>query len=307
MRAARPFFLLSTLTVVASSMVACGSCGSKPSGTSSDASGPMTAEDVPPANALVLPAASIAKAVNPENLPAYAGPTGAVEGTITIVGDAAPETPADFSKCPDAEKIYGHAFRDGPPIATNAGPKSARALADVVIGVTGYKGFIPEKSEVKTLEIKGCAFEARTVTMTFGQRLEVKNVTKDFWTPKLHSANKQVMMMASPGGDPVKLYPTSPGHHLVFDHDRQWAIVDVYTMLYPLHAVTDVAGHYRIDGLPVGKLKVSARHPRIESEAAADLDVHEGVVHKVDLRLELHEADGGTKSYDAGKYYPPLR
>src|ERR1700685_103834 len=45
-----------------------------------------------PANATPFPSASVAAFVNPAHLPPYLGPTGSVEGMITITGDAPPDT-----------------------------------------------------------------------------------------------------------------------------------------------------------------------------------------------------------------------
>src|SRR5271163_4603874 len=43
--------------------------------------------------------ANIDYVLNPQNLPAYTGPTGSVEGTVTIDGPPAPSVPVDASKC----------------------------------------------------------------------------------------------------------------------------------------------------------------------------------------------------------------
>lgn len=241
--------------------------------------------------------------VNPQHLPAYAGPTGSVEGTIFVTGDPAPETPAEYLKCPDAEKIYGHAFREGAPKE----PGGPRPIADAVVAVTGYGDFfVPEKDEAEELTIEGCGFAKRTVAMTFGQRLEVKNVTKEFWTPILQPAGPTVMMMATPGGDPVKLYPKKPGRYLLVDHDRKYATVDVFVFLQPLHTTSDLKGTYRIDGVPVGKVKVNTTHPAIDGvDAAVEVDVKAGVVHRVDLTL-AHKPPPPAKAVDAGGNYPRL-
>jgi len=167
--------------------------------------------DAQPVNASPVPTASVAKMVNPDNLPAYTGPTGSVEGTVTIKGLEAPKTPADFHRCPDAEKTWGTAFREG----------DGHALADVVVAVTGYEGFyVPEKQEAKQIVVRGCAFETRTLTMTFGQRIAVKNESKEFWTPILEPGANMVLRMATPGGDPVFVYPKNPGHYILRDRDR---------------------------------------------------------------------------------------
>lgn len=268
-----------------------------PDATSPTPDASVTVLEAGTLNATPLPTASVAAAVNPDKLPAYTGPTGSVEGTITVIGDPAPATPQDFSRCPDAEKIWGHAFREGP-----RGPKGERPLADAIVVVTGYKGFyLPEKEEARTISIEGCGYTQRTVTMTFGQRLEVKNLTKDFWSPVLEPHPSPVLMMATPGGDAVRIYPKTPGHHLLVDRDRKYAVVDVWAFLHPLHASSALTGYYRIDGLPVGKVRVSTTHPNIDANAEADLTVVAGVVHKVDLVIKNVNRDAGANTSDAGR------
>lgn len=265
------------------------------SATPADAGASVVTLEAGTLNATPLPTASVAAMVNPDKLPEYTGPTGSVEGTITVIGDPAPATPQDFSRCPDAEKIWGHAFREGP-----RGPKGERPLADAIVVVTGYKGFyLPEKQEARAIGIEGCGYTQRTVTMTFGQRLEVKNLTKDFWSPVLEPRPSPVLMMATPGGDAVRIYPKTPGHHLLVDRDRKYVIVDVWAFLHPLHASSALTGYYRIDGLPVGKVRVSSTHPNIDGNAEADLTVVANVVHKVDLVIKNTIRDAGAAS-DAG-------
>ena len=254
-------------------------------------------------NATPVPTASVAAMVNPDKLPEYRGPTGSIEGTITVTGDPAPVTSADFSRCPDAQKTWGHAFREGPP-----GPNGARPLGDAIVVVTGYKGYyLPETQEAKEVRIEGCATTTRTLTLTYGQRIEVKNLSKDFWTPMLEPGPNIVLMMATPNGDPAKIYPRKPGHFLLSDRDRKYAVIDVYAFLHPLHAASSVTGFYRIDGVPVGKLKVSSTHAHIESNAEADVTVAAGVVHKVDLVLKNVNVEAGAPSAPDAAAAPPLR
>jgi hypothetical protein len=236
-------------------------------------------------NVAPVPTASVAKAVNPANLPGYAGPTGTIEGTISVTGDPAPATPADFKRCPDGEKVYGHAFRDGEAKT----PGGSRWLADAVVAVTGYQHFfVPEKREAKLVTIEDCGFSTRTVTMTYGQRLEVKNLTKDFWTPKLEPAQSSVMMMAPPGGDAVRIYPKVAGHYHLVDHDRKYAVDDLYVFLHPLHTSSAVGGTFRIEGVPVGKVTVNTSHPGIpDAEASKEVEVTDGGVTHVDLTLNF--------------------
>jgi hypothetical protein len=292
----KPFF-----PILAMTLTACDDCSSKKPPEHADrAPAPTTVADAAPINATVRPLASIEAVVNPDHLAAYVGPTGSVEGTVHVTGDRAPEMALDFRRCPDAAKTYGHTFREGQPLTPN-GP---RWLADAVVAVTGYAGFfIREKAEATEVTIEGCAFSKRTVTLTFGQRLEVKNLTQDFWTPTLiPTTTNTAIMMATPNGDPVKIYPKAPGHYYVYDRDRTYAGADVFVLAQPLHAVSSPSGSYRIDGVPIGKMTINASHPQVSgADAAVTVDIKEGVVHHVDLTLDYKRPDAGAK-VDAGAY-----
>jgi hypothetical protein len=220
-----------------------------------------------------------------------------VEGTIRVEGDPPLPTPADFSRCPDAEKTWATSFREG----------KGRVLADAIVGITGYKGvFVPETREAKEITIEGCAYTTRTAILTIGQRLDVKNKSKDLWTPVLEPSTSGAMMMATPGGDAVKIYPKRLGQHFLVDLDRKYAVVDLYTLRDPLHAVSDLEGHYRIDGVPVGKMTVNALHPRIDGESSAEVDIKAGLVQSADLVIKHHHKDAGPSS-DAAPPVSTLR
>lgn len=285
------------LAALSLTLAACGDCN-KPPAADADGGGAVTdamsARDGDVVNVTPVPTASVAKMVNPDNLPVYTGETGSVEGTVTITGDPPVPTPFDFSMCRDAEKMYGVSFR-----------KNERdELADAIVVVTGYKGFLPEKSDSKLVTIEGCGYTQRTVTLTFGQRLDVKNLSKDFWSPVLEPNASSVMMMAVPNGDPVKIYPKKPGHWLLLDHDRKYVVVDVYAFLHPLHTATDVNGHFRIDGVPVGHLSLGVTHPRFDAVAKLDIDVKPGVVQRADVVLVHKHVDAGAAAVDAGPKIP---
>lgn len=258
-----------------------------------------------PVNATPVKNEEVVAMVNPDHLPAYRGETGSIEGNVTVTGDLSPppRVPGDFSKCPDAAATWGKAFREGPGTTTDK-----RALADAVVVVTGYKGFyVPEKREAARAKIEGCAYTSRTITMTFGQRLEVKNESREFWTPTLAPGLNMVLMMAAPKGDPVKVYPKKPGHYLLLDRDRQYAIVDVYAFLHPLHAATSTTGSFRIDGVPVGKVKVSSMHPQVSGTDEKEIVVAAGGVTKVSLTLQNTIRDAGPLLEEDAGYHPTLR
>lgn len=275
----------------------------------------VPAPDGDTVNATVLPTELVAKRLNPENLPVYNGDTGSIEGTITTDGDPPLPTPADFTKCPGAEKLYGTSFRQGDTVDDGKAWKQP----DAIVGVTGYtKFYVPEKTESRELRIEGCGYRERTMTVTYGQRIDVKNMTRELWTPILEPGPTSYMMMATPGGDPVHLYPKKPGEYLVVDHDRRYAVVDVRVLLFPLHTVTDANGHFRIDGVPVGKVTLFATHPRMNGDTSQEIEVKPGLIETFDLRLHHVHKDAanvpplaptafGSVKNDAGPAPPKLR
>jgi len=233
-----------------------------------------------------LPKEVVDAVVNPDHLPEYSGPTGSVEGTILVIGPAAPDVKIDAQQCPAAIDMYGKLFREGTPAAPN-GP---RPLADTVVIAVGYSGYyVPERRPAKQVTISAnCAYPTRTITMTFGQRLEVTNQSKYPFAPTIDSEVSPAVMMAAPlgMGDPIRLYPRRPGHSAMGDFMQPFVKQDLYVLRYPLHTVSDSDGHYRIDGVPVGKLAIRALHPAVGSEAQAPVDIVANVVAKVDLTLE---------------------
>jgi hypothetical protein len=290
-----------------------GASAAGEAGASAAAPAPSAPMSVTP-----IPADSVAKLVNPSNLPPYTGPTGSVEGTVRIDGPPSPDArpPArDFGTCDDARKLQAKLFREGA-----AGPDGARALADAIVVVTGYSGFyVPERNEAAHIGIKGCAFDARTVAMTFGQRLEVKSDAPDMWAPSLMQAPAAALMVTPPGSpnaDPVRLYPNRPGYFTLVDRLKHgYARADVYALLQPLHAVTDPSGHYRIDGVPVGKVTIAADLGAIDTAASKEIEVRQGVVEQVDLVIHYAPKDAGpvtavgamSTHVDGGRPSEPVR
>ena len=254
--------------------------------TASDAATPLAADaaHAGPVNELPIPKERVDSTVNPEHLPAYHGPTGVVEGTVWVTGDEAPPLMGkSFDRCPAAAEVYSKTFREGP-----ADARGRRPLADAIVGVTGYSGFyIPEQQTSQLLTIANCAYSARTVAMTFGQALEVKNYNAGpLFAPTFENQADPVLMVATPNGDPVRLYPRAPGRYRLIDRaGHSWLEADVYVLFQPLHAVTDLAGHFRIEGVPVGKLKIGVQHPAIDKQIQQDIEVKDGVVSEVELTL----------------------
>lgn len=247
--------------------------------------------------------ANVAYVLNPYKLPAYAGPTGSVEGTVTIDGPPSPNLPLQGTgKCPAAIDTFGKLFRDGTP----AKPGGPRPLADAVVTVTGYEklpgyqGFyVPEKNEAVRLTIgNNCAYPTRTIAITYGQRLEILNTTKMLFAPLIDDISTPAVMVAPPSGsgDAIKIYPQQAGYFMMSDRLEPFVREDLYVFRHPLHGVTDRAGHFRIDGVPVGTLNVGVYHPGARAAGEVKVEFVEGVVQKADVAL----------TYKPGPAPPPV-
>ncbi len=285
--------------------VAAMGCGNGPAPAGSDAK-PTTSSAAAPAsgapqasaaapagpipNGIGRPATDIAKVVNPKNEAPYEGPRATVRGTVRIKGDAPPGASFKFptGKCGEAAATYGKLFRVG----------LEGAAADVLVAVTGYTGFVPAREEAAKITIHGCAFSRRTMAVTFGQRLEVANLDKiESFMPYLDGAPKKAVLVAVPGGAPVKLYAFEPGHYMIRDElPNPFLTTDVFVLAYATHAITGLDGQYEITGVPVGEVRVSAFLPSIDKVVEQKLSVKEGD-NTIDLTLE----------YDAKKDDPEVK
>ena len=164
----------------------------------------------------------------------YHGETGTLKGTVRIEGDPPPDTGLRFPvKCDESQAMYGKVFRVGPE----------NALADALVAVTGYKASSRAGEAVKAT-LRGCALSRRTYAGTFGQRLEVSNLdttVREVHIPVLEGSSDPQVMVAVPGGSPIRLYPTIPSasHYVIRDQLRGGFFADVYILRY---ATVDVRG-----------------------------------------------------------------
>jgi len=278
-----------------------------------------------PVNATPLPSASVVEAVNPKSMPIYSGPTASLEGTVTVIGDPAQPVPGlDWSRCREGEAVYGKTFREG-----DKRPDGSRPLADALVVITGYAGYVvAERRALKHIAIERCAFATRTVDMTFGQALSIANKDPDkkrYYAPELANSPMPALMLAPSEGDPVKLYPKKPGFTELTDKmSPPWLKADVYTLVQPLHAVTDKNGHYRIDGIPtqeadgkpISGLEVNVRLKAINRDVTKPApELKDGSLGHLDIQLEHRAAAAPSPAQtepafnptvDAGKA-PPVK
>jgi len=256
-----------------------------------------------PIDVIPVPKDVVEKTVNPGHLPEYKGPTGVVEGTVYVSGDPAPPMMGkNFDKCPEGADFYAKTFREGKEV------DGKRPLADAIVAVTGYGPgyYVAEKNPSKVLPISHCTYGARTVDLTFGQSLDVKNEgSAPMFAPDFENQSSPAIMVATLGGDAVHLYPKHPGRYRLIDRlGYSYLEADVFVLYQPLHAVSDIAGHFRIEGVPVGKMKIGVEHPAIAGQQSQDVEVKDGVVTKVSFTIPNAKAAVRPPSRDVKPVLP---
>jgi hypothetical protein len=263
---------------------------------------PARASAGPMASNIPLPAASVDNQVNPTHRAAYSGPTGSVEGVVKLKGDQAPSQEYKYtSGCEGARPTYDKLFREGP----------GRVAPDVLVAVTEYDGFIPAKEPAATVVVKDCAYDRRTVFVTFGQRVEVSNLDeKQSYLPFLAGVSAPAHMVLPPKGQggPVKLYPLDIGRFLLVDEmSRPWMKADVYVLKYPTATITGLDGKFRIDGIPVGKVKVSALLPLADLTGKTEVSVEDGKTVTADFVLEYKKPAPAASASAPARKGPVLK
>jgi hypothetical protein len=224
-------------------------------------------------------AESVEKSLNPRGLPAYSGPVGGVRGLVSVSGDPPPllqEIAAKIPEnCPRALEFQRKLFRQG----------IEHSLADVLVTVTEYTGFVRPRSDAVRVEAKGCAFDANVTAMVYGQHLEVFNRDGQAYMPRLIGVPSYALRVAMPGGGPVPIFPPNPGRYLLVDETRDYMRSELYVLNFPTFAVTGLDGAFEISGVPAGDAKVTAYSPALGKVSEQRVKIQAGVIQ--DLKFDL--------------------
>jgi hypothetical protein len=219
-------------------------------------------------------------ASNAADVPAK-GDTGIVEGFVTMTGDPAPEQPDLLARvpggCPEAMKTYNLVFREGP----------GRRAADVFVGVTGYRGDPGTKRGPVPVVANGCAWNRRTFGLTTGQHLAVRSGDNHPHVPVLFGSKIGATLVAVPGGEAVPVYAKGPGMFMLVDEMRNFMQATVFVVNYPTFDVTGMDGKFRIEGVPVGNVAVSAYLPTVQLKAEQNAVVTKNSTTRVNLTLHF--------------------
>lgn len=228
------------------------------------------------------------RSLNPRGLPLYSGPIGSVRGVVTVVGDPPPPTPELASKipagCPRALDFERKLFRQG----------ADGTLADVLVTVTEYQGYIKPQAEAVRVEARGCAFDAKVTALVYGQRIDVYNLDPQGYLPRLIGVPAYTLRVAMPGGNPVPVFPPSPGHFLLVDETREYMRSQVFVLNYPTVDVTGLDGAFEIQGIPAGDVKVTAYSPALSKVSEQRVKIQAGGTLELKFQLAFSQQE-----YDA--------
>lgn len=254
--------------------------GENPEGGSDKPSAKEAAATMSP-----LPAPELVEpVVNPRKLPPYSGPTGTIVGVVKATGDKSPELPKVVAKmedsCTRSRGMFGVLFREGP----------ARELADVLVAVTHYDGYVPSKGTDVEVWAEGCAWESRTIPVTYGQRLVIKGADRRAYVPELLGQRLPAQLFLLPTAPPVQITPQKPGRYQLVDSMRLFNTSEVYVLPYATAAVTKADGRFEIKGIPVGEVQVNALLPQTGATEGKTVKVEEGKVTEVTFELAFDQA-----------------
>ena len=254
-----------------------------------------TAKDVANLTASLPPADKVQAMVNSKKLKPYAGKTGAVRGIVRVTGDPPPAMPKVLAKmdaaCTDSRATFGTLFREG----------KDRALADVLVAVTGYDGFVPAQGTDLDVAGKGCAWDKRTYAMTFGQRVVIRGLDAGPYVPEILGLSMPAQLFVLPTAPPVQLAPRRPGRFKLVDSLRLYNVAELFVLAYSTVDVTELDGSFEIKGIPVGKVKVNAVLPQTGAVALKEITIEAGKTIEIEFELAFDQS-----AYDKTEKPTPL-
>jgi hypothetical protein len=197
--------------------------------------------------------------------------------------------------CPRAHELHRKLYRQG----------VNRTLADVLVAVTEYKGYLPPRGDAVRVEMKGCAFDGRILAMTFGQHFDVFNLDAQAYMPRLVGTATYALRVAMPGGAPVPIFVPQPGQYMLVDQTREYIRADVFVLSYPTFDITGLDGQFDIGGIPVGDVKVTAYAPALGKIVEQRVTLEAGAAKELAFEIGFSQSEHDVRLKSAPESAAP--
>src|SRR5690606_7300758 len=112
------------------------------------------------------------------------------------------------------KETFGKVYREG----------AGRTLADVLVAVTEYDGYVPAKTVDVPVRVEGCAWKSRTIAVTFGQRLAIEGLDNRPYVPEILGQPMPAQLFVLPTNPVVKIPPKKPGRFKLIDSMRLYNV-----------------------------------------------------------------------------------
>jgi hypothetical protein len=132
---------------------------------------------------------------------------------------------------------------------------------------------------------KGCAFHTRTVAMTFGQRLVIQGEDNRPYVPEILGQPQPAQLFVLPTMPRVSIAPQNPGLFKLVDSMRLFSVAELYVLPYRTVAVTGLDGHFEIQGIPAGPVRIDALLPQTSGVTGRDLVIEPGKTLDINLQI----------------------
>ncbi len=203
-----------------------------------------------------------------------------VSGTVSFSGEAPRFPPVNMSAEPDCMELHGGRVPSDRVLLADG--KLQDALVWVSKGLEGKR--FPVRTDVVSLDQKGCIYKPHVVAVQAGQSLSITN--SDPTTHNVHPLPREnrEWNKSQTSGAPAIAYkfPRPELKIAVKCNIHPWMQAYIHVMEHPYFAVTDSGGGFEIGNLPPGTYTLQATHERI-GEQEIEFTVGAGESKQVDF------------------------
>ena len=214
---------------------------------------------------------------------AQATPTGRIEGTVSVGGTTVlSSTRVENSTDPD---VCGteHSLQDLVVSAEN------RGVRHTIVTIEGVEdGRVPShEPERLIIDNRDCQFVPHVMVATIGDTIVAVNSDSTLHNTHYYGSVRSNIALAEAGMAVAR--PTRRlGLVTVLCDVHGWMKAYIRIDPHHLHAVTDRAGHFEIEGIPPGDYQIRFWHERL-GERLVDLQIQSGEERTVDLEFSSPE------------------